>query len=396
MRDVAPHGAGQHRAGSAGEAGAPSDGDELLAADHAAQRVHALRVQAGAGLGVELGKGVGGGARAAVGTVGGEGVEHIGDREDAHLQRQALTGETVRVAGAVDPLVMVLDELEHQGMEAAQLGEEGAPVCGMALHDVELLVREAGGLLEHLGRHGELADVVQEPAGGQETQAAGRQMQVLAHLHGEHGDALHVAGGRRILVDESIDQRRHARTEELGRPLDEGGAAQAARQRPGRHVAREIDGGLGRHQREPDELQRVTGGPARVARERRGEREMGRDQPEQADAQDAIERSTREQRRATRTPRRDDEQRRGRGEEQHRAHAAGPDRHADRIRPGDPRRADQRGDAEGDQAGAQHDELAPGPDHAADPGRHQDRRAGGDHEQLGRAGSRLRRARRLA
>jgi hypothetical protein len=100
---------------------------------------------------------------AAVDALAGDRVVDVGDRGEAGelVDRGAL--EAVRVAGVVGTLVVVADHRDRQRREVGG-AQQLDPGLGMGPHDRHLLVGEAGGLVEHLRRHGELADVVHEQA----------------------------------------------------------------------------------------------------------------------------------------------------------------------------------------------------------------------------------------
>ena len=98
---------------------------------------------------------------------GEERVVHVADGEDARLQVEVERRAAVRVAAAVEPLVVVEHEPPHEIGEPAELAEELVPPLGMPLDDRELLLVERAGLLEDLVGDGELADVVEQAAGGE-------------------------------------------------------------------------------------------------------------------------------------------------------------------------------------------------------------------------------------
>src|SRR4051812_2157908 len=98
-------------------------------------------------------------------------VVNIADCEDARRDVQLLAAEAARVAGALEPLVMVEDEPPDRLLEPPELGEERRASLRMLLHDRELVVVERSRLAEDLRRHRELANVVQQPADRQAAEA---------------------------------------------------------------------------------------------------------------------------------------------------------------------------------------------------------------------------------
>ena len=69
--------------------------------------------------------------------------------------------QALRVAGAVEALVVVADDGDRERREVGRAQQLDAGVR-VGLHDRHLLVGQAAGLVEDLGRDGELADVVDE------------------------------------------------------------------------------------------------------------------------------------------------------------------------------------------------------------------------------------------
>ena len=68
---------------------------------------------------------------------------------------------------------MAANEAANAGREAETAEERVAP-DGVLLDERVLLVVERGRLLQHLVGNGELADVVEQPAGGELAQSRGR------------------------------------------------------------------------------------------------------------------------------------------------------------------------------------------------------------------------------
>ena len=74
--------------------------------------------------------------------------------------RDLVAGEAHRVAAAVHPLVVVHDPGQRL-VEEADFADDLQPAHRMQLDRRVLLLGQRTVLLQHLGRHAELADVVQ-------------------------------------------------------------------------------------------------------------------------------------------------------------------------------------------------------------------------------------------
>ena len=77
---------------------------------------------------------------------------------------------------------MPADKAKHEGREASEHLQQGLARVNVLNDDVVLVVRQRAGLFEDLLRHRELADVVQEAAGGKVAKAAGRETELVTYL----------------------------------------------------------------------------------------------------------------------------------------------------------------------------------------------------------------------
>ena len=106
----------------------------------------------------------------------------------------SLAGEAPRVAGAVEALVVLQDDLGHGRAEVD--GARGSRSRrGVLLDEVELDLAEAPRLGEDLGGHGDLADVVDEAGEAQGVELLAGQAELGGDRRGQLGDAALVAGG---------------------------------------------------------------------------------------------------------------------------------------------------------------------------------------------------------
>ena len=125
----------------------------------AAEGLHDVRVELGAGLGAQDADRLAVGTGRTVGTRRGDRVERVRDGDDAGAQRDLLAPQSIRVAGAVEPLVVVADHPDQLGV-AEHRGHLGA-LAGVELDDAVLLVGQRAGLVQDRLRRLGLADVVQ-------------------------------------------------------------------------------------------------------------------------------------------------------------------------------------------------------------------------------------------
>ncbi len=137
-----------------------------------------------------------------VGTIEGHRVEGVGHREDAGREGNRLAGQPERVAGAVPPLVVVVDDRDRVAQEGNPL-EELAAHLRMAPHDPPLVRRERAGLEEDRVGDADLADVVQQHAAAERVElrlgqavGAGQRDGVAVHAAGV-GLGAHLASGQR-------------------------------------------------------------------------------------------------------------------------------------------------------------------------------------------------------
>ena len=103
----------------------------------------------------------------------GEGVVHVGEGDDLGGYRDLVALEAVGIAPAVVSLVVPAADVPgdlHQRLvlESGKVGDHLPAHHGVGLHDLELLVGEASGLVEDLAGDGDLADVVEGGGGGDE------------------------------------------------------------------------------------------------------------------------------------------------------------------------------------------------------------------------------------
>jgi len=121
-------------------------------------------------------------------------LDHVDDGEDARERGDLITSQPLRIAAAVQALVMVEDGVGDLTREAGELQEVAAGPA-VLLDDGELRRAQARGLAEDLSRHGDLADVVHGRGKAQQSDLVIGVAQASRDLHRELGDATLVPGG---------------------------------------------------------------------------------------------------------------------------------------------------------------------------------------------------------
>ena len=195
-----------------------------------------------------------------------ERVVDVAHREDSGLEGDLAGHQAAWVPGAVEPLVVVVDEGLYERVEAAELPQELDP-CGRVPGDRgELVAGQRGRLLEHRIGDYELPDVVEEAAGREAPQPPGGKPELLADLDRKQRDAAGVLLGRAVLLGEGHEQRADVRAEERLFRGDEVGAAKITPQRPRplRRPSAQVERDRDPHGRDPRDLEPVPEPPAEV------------------------------------------------------------------------------------------------------------------------------------
>ena len=147
--------------------------------------------------------------RRAVDAVGDQRVVDVAGGEDARLDRQVAALQAARVAGAVEPLVVVGDEPADGLGEAAELVEQarGRPRGGGGSRRTPR--RSSGpGFWRISSGTLSLPMSCSSPPTARWRRSDGRQLELLGDARGEQGDAAGVLLGRRVPVGEPHEQRR--------------------------------------------------------------------------------------------------------------------------------------------------------------------------------------------
>src|ERR1035441_5243786 len=160
--------------------------------------VHEQRVELGARALAELVDRLVDPARLPVGPGGCHRVERIGHRDDPRELGNLVAGEAHRVAAAVHALMVVHDARERL-IQESDLPDDLQAAHGMQLDGRVLLLRQRACLLQHLGRHAELADVVQHAGELDRLDALGAHSDPAGDHPRAAGYPLAVAAGIEIL-----------------------------------------------------------------------------------------------------------------------------------------------------------------------------------------------------
>src|SRR5204863_4415303 len=123
--------------------------------------------------------------RAPVRAVAGHRVEGVRDSEDACAQRDLLSAQPIRIAGAVPALVVMADDARDV-LEEGNTGDDPRAVLRMFTHGGPLGLRERPRLAQDVVWDADLADVVQDGAATEEGDVLSADPELV-------DDELHVA-----------------------------------------------------------------------------------------------------------------------------------------------------------------------------------------------------------
>ena len=119
----------------------------------------------------------------------------VGDVDDARGERDVVAAQSVRVAAAVGPLVVQLDDRDVRRAGTAPAARMRAPSTGCCLMTSNSSSVSGPRLAQDVVRHANLADVVQQRARAAARRARRPAGAWPADGDREHADALGVAGG---------------------------------------------------------------------------------------------------------------------------------------------------------------------------------------------------------
>jgi hypothetical protein len=235
---------------------------------------------------------------------------------------------------------------------------------------LELVVVERAGLGEDLLRDRELADVVEEPAGGEVPELDRRQAERLAEPDGEQRHAARMPLGVRVLLRELLEQRVDVAAEVRLLGDDEVDAAQVAEQRTRLRLAAQVERHRDADQRDPDDLEEVAEPPAELRVVEHERADEGGAEPDRPDGDEQVGAPAAEQERPRRAKGEEGEERESEDEQGVGGRRRGLRHVRDQGGSGEADRAER------DDAGHEDDlegEQEPDPERAAQPGQGRER-----------------------
>ena len=151
----------------------------------------------------------------------GEGHRAIGVGDAGHFGKQADFGpaQAPGIATAIDPLVVLEDDVPGRPGNANLVGEDFATEFDMAAHMVAFAAREASRLLDDVGRQVDVTDILQQSTKAERVQVIRRQAEVAAEGHQVHRGVQRVVVGQVVgllefgqpeqgigIADDALDQ----------------------------------------------------------------------------------------------------------------------------------------------------------------------------------------------
>src|ERR1700734_498714 len=122
----------------------------------------------------------------AVGPVGGHGVKRVGDGEDAGAEGNLFTAKAPRVAGAVEALLVCVNDLGGFA-EEGYFADHRVAALAVLLHNGHLFGIEPAGFEEDGVGRGDLADVVEEGSASDRAEIVGFNAHSLRERDGVGG-----------------------------------------------------------------------------------------------------------------------------------------------------------------------------------------------------------------
>src|ERR1700694_2741416 len=134
-----------------------------------------------------------------VGARRGQGVIYVSNAKDARGERDFFTSETVGIPLPIPALVVVPNDCPDVSGKI-NVGDELESGLRMSLHYRPLFLGELAGLVQHLGRHDDLSDVVEKRANPKPEQGASVESGAVGENAGEERDSLAMAACVAILA----------------------------------------------------------------------------------------------------------------------------------------------------------------------------------------------------
>ena len=139
----------------------------------------------------------------AIGAVGGHGVERVGDGEDARAERDLFAAEAAWIAGAIEALLVGVDDFGGFA-EEGDFADHFVAALAVLAHDGHFFGVEPAGFEKDAVGGGDLADVVEEGAAGDDAELVGFDAHGAGEGDGVGGDAFGVAFGLLVAEVEGV------------------------------------------------------------------------------------------------------------------------------------------------------------------------------------------------
>ena len=151
-----------------------------------------------------------------------ERIVNITDRAHARHLRERVALQSVRVAGAVDTLVVVQADI-HRHRAGAALDKQPVPQPRVGAHHVEFGVGQLAGLVQNVQRHHRLADIVKQAGHAGLAAGGGTQAELARQRDHERADRdrMHVGVVVFRLEARKADKRAGVAEHRLGQLLDQ-------------------------------------------------------------------------------------------------------------------------------------------------------------------------------
>jgi hypothetical protein len=129
--------------------------------------------------------------------MGGHGIDHVADGEDAHFEGELIFLEPIRVTGAVEVLVVVKCHVGHRPGKLS-LFEDLIPAARVGADECPFRITQLPRVGEDLTGYRDLPNVVQQASDIEALESIWIEPQLLSHRPGQLGHLPLVSGGIRI------------------------------------------------------------------------------------------------------------------------------------------------------------------------------------------------------
>ena len=134
---------------------------------------------------------------ALINALGGQGVVHVGNRDNSAGQRNLVPRQPKRITGAIVPLVMSADEFGGL-LEERNISHQLATNLNVPLHECEFVISQWTWFEENAVRYGQFADIVEPCTHGQGLKLYAERGEFRRYFCGVTENSPGMSGGRRI------------------------------------------------------------------------------------------------------------------------------------------------------------------------------------------------------